>query len=336
MDHKVVKKYPEDKEDQLPKPLVYALGDSKLKQKWKSSWLSFSDTQLKMVLMDPPLRAERPIRRTIKDERMRPLEQIMTYCRYALTRYAYIVTQTEVVVMRVRRIKTPNTTKHFAAIEYASIPWTATAKDGLTAHLAIWTLGCMGMNDEHRPMEDNGHAPLEKMARLTWWRHNTTNGYYKNVISKRKILDKDWKPEWEEFVQLQEEPGNSYTKDFETGSSPGSSGSGAGRGSGTVDSLSKKMGAASLDSKAPGGASSGPPGGASSGPPGGASSDPPGQPTTTFTKCKFNKVTYPITEKQKRYCISLDKKTWTVIDKDKNGHYTIKHNSKVYPVEMLR
>jgi hypothetical protein len=320
MDHEVVKKYPEDKQDQPSKPLVYAIGDSKLKQKWKSSWLSLPEDKMELIPMDLSWRAEKPVHRTMKKERIRPLEQVATYCRYALTRYAYVVTQTEVVVMRVRRIQTSNKTDHYAAIEYQSIPWVSTAKDGLTAHLAIWALGCMGMNDAHRPMEGNGHVPLEKMARLTWWRHDTMNGYYENAISKRKIYNKDWKPEWEEFVELQDGPGNSYTKDFDTGSRPNSAGSGAGSGSGTVDSLSKKMGAASLDSKDPGGASSG----------------SSGQPTMTFTKCKFNKVTYPITENQKRYYICLDKKTWTVIDKDKNGHYTIKHNSKVYPVEMLR
>lgn len=325
MDHKIPMSYPEDKET-YTKPLLYALGDSKLKQKWKSSWLSLPDAQLEKVVMDRPLRSNKDVRRTIKDERLRPLEQIATYCRYALTRYAYVVTQTEVVAMRVRRIKTSDKLRHYAAIEYASIPWSATAKDGLTVHLAIWALGCMGMNDAHRPMEGQDHEPLEKMAKLTWWRHDTRNHRYENVISKRRIPEGQWKKEWERFAQLQDDPGNSYTKDFDTGSRPSTagsrpstSGSGTGGGSGTVADLNKKMGTVNLGPTAASGSAS-------------RSSS---RPATPVKECKVNnKGRYPVTVKDNKYHVTLDSTLFT-IDKEGSGYY-VKYKGKKLPVEFLR
>ena len=145
-------------------------------QKWKSDWLELADAEL-----------------SVKNNRVWPLRQIATYCRYAETRYGYIITQNELVAIRVRRIGPPNPdeTCH-AAIEYRSIPWAASGSQKLTVNLAIWALGCMAMNDTHRHMEGPGHVEIAAMARLTSWQASKEKGGYVNVISRRLIKAGEW------------------------------------------------------------------------------------------------------------------------------------------------
>ena len=218
--------YREDRDNTTPKELAYVVGDSKLSQKWKSEWLARSVAELKAVRMDPAFGTNKPPPiRNVSKERNYPLDQVATYCRYAQTRYAFIFTQTELVALRIRRIhpEDPEEDRHQAAVEYASVPWHR--QTGLTANLAIWALACMGMNDGHREMEspDGKNTPLDRMARLTWWRYDAKGNVYQNVISKRKIPGSEWKKEYEKFVHLTEQAGNSFTRDFETGHSPGPS-----------------------------------------------------------------------------------------------------------------
>ncbi|KAL2139931.1 hypothetical protein VTI28DRAFT_4476 [Corynascus sepedonium] len=100
----------------LKKALVYTVGDSKLSQKWKSAWLSMKPTA--KIVIDPSRKPAKP--------------------RTSTTRYAFILTQEELVAMRIRRIKRPaggGPEKHYTAIEYAPVPWAA--KSGLTTSLAI-------------------------------------------------------------------------------------------------------------------------------------------------------------------------------------------------------
>ncbi|KAG6356174.1 hypothetical protein INS49_015561 [Diaporthe citri] len=133
-------------------------------------------------------------------ERLLPLRQLATYCRFAATRYFILLTQDEVVVFRVGRIddkelvlKDPGTGKkgkHYASFEFKSIPWSASV-DRLNFNLAVWALACMGMNDHHREMEGPGNTPLDGMARLTDWCEDKVKGEYNNVISGRVIRKED-------------------------------------------------------------------------------------------------------------------------------------------------
>ncbi|AEO63501.1 d28176e0-ae15-4e73-950a-d4f946688437 [Thermothielavioides terrestris] len=200
----------------VPKPLVYTVGDCKLTQKWKSEWLAMGSQEARAVVMDPIATSSPP--GPVKDvtrERCVPLRKVATYCRYGQVRYAFILTQTELVALRIRRLPLPGRGyKHRAAVEYASVPWEA--RRGLTVNLAIWALGCMGMKDEHREMEtsDSLNQPIDKMARLTWWKFDPKAKMYQNVISKRQIPLSGWKTEYEKFVQLTEQDGNSFTAAF--------------------------------------------------------------------------------------------------------------------------
>ncbi len=121
------------------------------------------------------------------------------------------------VALRFRRIRTPVQGDHYAAVEYTPVSWHRRTK--LTVNLAIWALGCMGMNDGHREMEtaDGKNLPLDRMARLTWWKHDPKANVYQNVISKRQIPGSEWKPAYEKFVHLTEQAGNSFTSAFEAG-----------------------------------------------------------------------------------------------------------------------
>lgn len=155
-------------------------------------------------------------------ERTLPLEQLSTYCRFAETRYFFLVTQDEVVVFRVRRIdekelvsQAPATQKRrYAAFEYKSIPWDANGPNRLNFNLAVWALACMGMNDYHREMEGPGNTPLDGMARLTHWIEDKAKGEYTNVISGRVIKKENWAKMKTDFVKLTPADGYSKTKDF--------------------------------------------------------------------------------------------------------------------------
>lgn len=158
----------------------------------------------------------------VTTERILPLRQLATYCRFAETRYFFLVTQDEVVVFRVRRIDEkelasqgpPAQKARYAGFEFKSIPWDASGTSRLSFNLAVWALACMGMNDHHREMEGPGSTPLEGMARLTHWVEDKVNGEYTNVISGRVIKKEDWAKRKTDFVKLTAASGYSKTKDF--------------------------------------------------------------------------------------------------------------------------
>lgn len=170
----------------------------------KPDWVVFDRELHKEYALDG-IKVEKPV----VDERLWPLEQVATYCRYGKTRYAFIVTQKELVALRVSALPMQTevdayengTEWHHAAVEYASIPWDAAAADGLTVHLAIWVLGCMGLNDQHRDL-----VSPEAVARLTdWVQHRDSESgmvYYENLISKRRKNQVDWDPSNSEFVDI--------------------------------------------------------------------------------------------------------------------------------------
>ncbi|KAK4096567.1 hypothetical protein N658DRAFT_501423 [Parathielavia hyrcaniae] len=220
-DRTITKKYRYAYHEDPPKALVYAIGDSKLKQKWKSSWLSLGDSDCTVNTEKPyhaPGTSALPVQKTktIDMERVHPLKQMATYCRCGETRYGYIVTQTELVAMRVRRI--PGTSRPTAAIEYRSIPWSAHGHGKLTAHLAIWALGCIGMNDAHRNTEGPNGAVLPYMAKLTWWVEDKAKKTFTNVISQRVLSADSWgKLKPGVTLHTDDAGGKSLTSDFIAG-----------------------------------------------------------------------------------------------------------------------
>src|SRR3569833_365935 len=173
--------------------LHYTMGDSKLHYKWRSEWLA-----------SPGLTD-----RTILTERAKPLAQMATYCRYAGTRYGFIITDDELVALRIRRLPDgPKLEKYTAeaAVEYKSVKWAASGPRVLTVNLAIWALGMAGMNDKHRAMENFG----DSMTRLTKWEAVPGKpDCARNVISGRLV-----KRERQSSPATFGDDGVSFTKPF--------------------------------------------------------------------------------------------------------------------------
>ncbi|KAK3896777.1 hypothetical protein C8A05DRAFT_20324 [Staphylotrichum tortipilum] len=318
LDHNLSKKYHHAHKDDGAKYLVYAVGDSKLKQKWKSAWLSHPDSALTVPTDAPYHKPGTPVPNHqqsiyIAKERLLPLRQLASYCRYSETRYAYLLTQTELVALRVRRIAS-NTNEHSAAIEYRAIPWSAHGQNKLTAHLAIWALGCMGMNDGHRAMEGPQKAVLTDMAKLTWWTKNEADGSFTNVISHRVIPGGEWtKLTAGTTVHTDDAGGRSLTSTF-TAAPP-------------LPDLTQKManlklgsGAAKNKPQPPAAPKSlsHPPAAAASK----SSSHPPAAaaPKKSYTKCTIGKTKYNVSEDPKGH-------HYVVLDNKMKVQYTIVQNA---------
>lgn len=231
-DREVKKTYYSASDRDPEQPLTFAIGDSKMCQKWKSDWIHKS---LAAGYTDPnpaiPANGI-PLQKThrVTKERLLPLEQLATYCRFGETRYGFILTQNELVVFRMRRLDlaliptgpgatAPIVNKPHAGLEYRSVPWQASGSGKLTANFAIWALCCMGMNDRHRIMETSDGEPLASMVRLTKWTYDEKIKVYRNDISGREISEEGWKKLGDEvaFVKLDhKQEGASYTSTFTT------------------------------------------------------------------------------------------------------------------------
>ena len=97
-------------------------GDTKLSTKFKSEW-GWDDQRFKD-----------------------PVTQVFTYCRRASVPYGYIITQEELVILRLFHgdKEDPNIltegTGIYEYVEYKSIPWENNMKHELTINLALWCL----------------------------------------------------------------------------------------------------------------------------------------------------------------------------------------------------
>ena len=69
---------------------------------------------------------------------MLPLRQVATYCSKTERRYGYLITDQELVVIRIT--KTSSKSKSVNVLEYRSISWNGDTTDGMTMNLALWLL----------------------------------------------------------------------------------------------------------------------------------------------------------------------------------------------------
>ena len=106
-----------------PKPYLNVLpGDTKLSTKFKSEW----------GWQDPRFKG--------------PITQVFTYCRRARVPYGYIITQEELVILRLfygdkeNASKLTEGTQSFQYVEYKSIPWANNTNHELTINLTLWCL----------------------------------------------------------------------------------------------------------------------------------------------------------------------------------------------------
>ncbi|KAJ3522649.1 hypothetical protein NM208_g12771 [Fusarium decemcellulare] len=144
----------------LDTPISLAVGCVKLARQWHSSTLS-----------------------TSLDIALHPINQVIDYCQAAQTRYGFILTNEELVVVRVSHRRVGTTKKPHA--EYKAIPWSASGEGVLTVRLALWFLFVMSMNAEHRPIRTSDEVlPLN-----LWWKAPGSNMIlYQHHLSKRERL----------------------------------------------------------------------------------------------------------------------------------------------------
>ncbi|RSL41473.1 hypothetical protein CEP54_015816 [Fusarium duplospermum] len=113
----------------------------------------------------------------------RPIGRLITCCRNANTRYGFIFTSSEVVVIR---LSESDTTTPFH-VEWQAIPWDASGDNVLTVNLALWFLAMMSLNEDHRPI----CHPTELLPLNTWSRSVNPDGQviYQHHLSMRKRFD---------------------------------------------------------------------------------------------------------------------------------------------------
>lgn len=108
-----------------------------------------------------------------------PLHQLAIYSHYGRTRYGFVLTNEEVVVVR-------NFSENGLdfGIECQTIPWSASGENTLTVCLAVWALVMMALNDDHRAVRSrNDTLPLN-----FWLRGQDADGrvFYKHHLSLRE------------------------------------------------------------------------------------------------------------------------------------------------------
>ncbi len=135
---------PADESDDDPEArLVIVWGDSKCSSKWKSHQL------------DLPAQ--------YRANWIWPFRQVLTYCVNEGTRYGFILTPEEVVVLRV--YEDSSESLYPWRVQHAAIPWGNSGENVLTVNLALWALAVMGINEGHRPIRTLGQTlPLN-----VWW-----------------------------------------------------------------------------------------------------------------------------------------------------------------------
>jgi hypothetical protein len=113
-----------------------------------------------------------------------PFRQVLTYCVNSNTRYGYIVTPEEVVVLRVHEDKssTPNT--HWR-VQYPAIPWDSSGEGVLTTNLAIWALAMMSVNEEHRRI-----GTFDQTLPLNIWWIDPSRGWAQHHLSGAKAFNR--------------------------------------------------------------------------------------------------------------------------------------------------
>ena len=146
-------------------------GDTKLSTKFKSEW-GWEDQRFKD-----------------------PIIQVFTYCRRASVPYGYIITQEELVILRLfyGDKEDPNRltegTKKYEYVEYKSIPWAPKKDDEPTINLILWCLHMLAARrkpiGERQALKSEYPTPDKSSARMT------TVSESPNVASSNDSLMRD-------------------------------------------------------------------------------------------------------------------------------------------------
>ncbi|KAF9762348.1 hypothetical protein IL306_003446 [Fusarium sp. DS 682] len=116
-----------------------------------------------------------------------PVNRIAKYCLLAKTRYGFILTTTELVVIRIRG--TVFDTSEPCDVEWQSIAWAAHGEFELTTNLAIWWLVMLGLYDQLSTDSPHPSIPSARSLNLWWLRDNGQGGhFYEHHSSRQRAL----------------------------------------------------------------------------------------------------------------------------------------------------
>ena len=118
------------------------------------------------------------------DDECLPLRRVAAYCLSTNTRYGFVFTPREFVVVRVSG--TPYDKTQPCLIEWKAVPWHASGPNTLTVNLSLWFMAMMSLNPNHRKLYPPGTAPPVNL----WWKYRDPAGrvIYQHHLSLRQIL----------------------------------------------------------------------------------------------------------------------------------------------------
>ncbi|KAF4955581.1 hypothetical protein FGADI_4416 [Fusarium gaditjirri] len=119
---------------------------------------------------------------SLGDEVFQPLWRVAAYCVATDTRYRFVLTPDEVVVLRVSG--TAYDYGQPCCIEWKAVPWDASGPDTLTVSLSLWFIAMMSLNPAHHGLCPPG---LTRPLNL-WLRYQDPAGVtaYKHHLSLRQ------------------------------------------------------------------------------------------------------------------------------------------------------
>ncbi|SPJ81633.1 uncharacterized protein FTOL_09038 [Fusarium torulosum] len=95
-----------------------------------------------------------------------PLQRLATYCLLSNTRYGFIFTSAELVVVRVSGTTACRPVAP-CRVEWRSIPWSASGPGVLTVKFSLWSLVMMSLQAEYRAI----CTPERILPVHLWWRY---------------------------------------------------------------------------------------------------------------------------------------------------------------------
>ncbi|KAM5348905.1 hypothetical protein ACJ41O_008728 [Fusarium nematophilum] len=113
---------------------------------------------------------------------IQPLNQLATYACHGQTRYSFLLTDQELVVVRV--FMDEACPGRYGA-EWQAVPWAESGEGRLTACQAVWFLTMMSLNDHHRAVQTRSHTlPVN-----VWLKEKDITGrdIYRHHLSMRQV-----------------------------------------------------------------------------------------------------------------------------------------------------
>ncbi|SCO77068.1 uncharacterized protein FRV6_01280 [Fusarium oxysporum] len=144
------------------------------------SWTGLADLGYLSSLMTEPIFSSH----YLEDLAFLPLRRVATYCLATDTRYGFVLTPGEVVVVRVSG--TAYDYGQPCRIEWQAVPWGASGPDTLTVSLSLWFVAMMSLNPTHHRLLPPGAAPPLNL----WLRYQDPAGVaaYKHHLSLRQAF----------------------------------------------------------------------------------------------------------------------------------------------------